>query len=209
MTFTLGDIGVLVAIVGSLLALSWFILNKAFFRPVKEDIKEIKSDLKQEKEKTAIRREECTAKFTRLENVPTLLSNLNESVLTIKLFLMSKHEDAPGALSITRSPRELSDDGIALYNVSGAREVLEKHIDAYIRKMELSNPKSALDVEELALTTLYGSTDNEEFIPLKNYVYNNPVFKELSITIATICFVMSLPLRNEYLKRHKEINPDG
>jgi hypothetical protein len=205
--FTLSDIGIIVAILVAVCTGMSFVFKYAFFNPLKDDSIRHRDNFDSEKNATTQKRSDCDVKFTRLEKTPDLLSRINDSVLVIKLFLMSKHEDAVDALSVSHSPISLNEAGERLYTISGAKEILESNIEKYIKKIEALNLKTALDVEEQSLLILYGCSGDDEFTPLKNYVFNNPVFEKLSLNMASICFVMSIPLRDEFLKRNAGMMP--
>lgn len=87
-------------------------------------------------------------------------------------------------------------------------------MDFFIGKIEKLQPKTALDVEDLALAVLQTNTNDDMFIPLKSWVYNAPAreikdadgnVKLQEIDLDDVIFVMSLPLRDRYLELHPEI----
>ncbi len=115
------------------------------------------------------------------------------------------------AFSSKHSPRVLNENGIALLNDFGGSEFLEKYMDFFISKIEKLQPKTALDVENLALAVLQSATIDDMFNPIKNWVYNAPIraIKEPDGTIThrevsldDIIFVLSLPIRDKYLDTH-------
>ncbi len=112
------------------------------------------------------------------------------------------------------SPRQLNQNGVELLKDSGADKFLDANMDFFIKKMEVIAPKTAYDVEDLASTVLLAESDDDIFIPLKSWVYNAPArqlknddgtTKMQDIELDDIIFVMSLPLRDRYLKLHPEI----
>ncbi|MBD5181010.1 MAG: hypothetical protein HDS98_00465 [Bacteroidales bacterium] len=115
------------------------------------------------------------------------------------------------AFSAKHSPRVLNDNGISLLHDCGGNDFLEKHMDYFIAKIETLQPKTALDVEDLALAVLQTSVGDDMFIPLKNWVYNAPL-REIrnpdgsetrqEITLDDIIFVLSIPIRDKYLSKH-------
>ena len=83
-----------------------------------------------------------------------------------------------------------------------------------IYKIEKLQPKTALDVEDLALAVLQTHTGDDMFISLKSWVYNAPsrVIKNpdgstrtQDVDLDDVIFVLSLPLRDKYLELHPEI----
>ena len=118
------------------------------------------------------------------------------------------------AFSAKHSPRQLNGNGIELLNDCGGKEFLETNMDFFIGKMEKLQPKTALDVEDMALAVLQTHTNEDMFIPLKSWVYNAPS-REIKnpngstriqdVDLDDVIFVLSLPLRDKYLELHPEI----
>lgn len=118
------------------------------------------------------------------------------------------------AFSAKNSPRQLNQNGIELLNDCGGREFLDANTDFFIGKIENLQPKTALDVEDMALGVLQTHTNEDMFIPLKKWVYNAPS-RELrdsngstrtqDVDLDDVIFVLSLPLRDKYLELHPEI----
>lgn len=115
------------------------------------------------------------------------------------------------SFSAKHSPRVLNENGISLLQDCGGNEFLKQYTDYFISKIETLKPKTALDVEELALAVLQISTSDDMFIPIKNWVYNAPMrelhypdgtSKSQEITLEDILFVMSIPLRDRYLEKN-------
>lgn len=77
-------------------------------------------------------------------------------------------------------------------------------LDAEMSKLKV---KTALDVEILAQRVCLDVSRNEDFKPIKDFIYTHPVFEGANISIDTIAMLMGLELRNEYLKLHPEIDP--
>ncbi|MDE6429687.1 MAG: hypothetical protein K2K65_00770, partial [Duncaniella sp.] len=105
-------------------------------------------------------------------------------------------------------------NGEKLLNESGGAEFIEKYSDFFIARMEEQTPKTALDVEDLASSILLAHSNDDIFISLKNWIYNAPPREIKSVDgsvrmadvgLNDIVFVMSLPLRDKYLKRHPNI----
>ena len=118
------------------------------------------------------------------------------------------------AFSAKHSPRQLNGNGIELLNDCGGKGFLETNMDFFIGKMEKLQPKTALDVEDMALAVLQTHTNEDMFIPLKSWVYNAPS-REIKnpngstriqdVDLDDVIFVLSLPLRDKYLELHPEI----
>ncbi len=118
------------------------------------------------------------------------------------------------AFSAKHSPRHLNQNGIALLSDCGGNEFLNANMGFFIDKMEKLQPKTALDVEDMALAVLQTSTNEDMFIPLKSWVYNAPSrvlsnsdgsTRTQDVDLDDVIFVLSLPLRDRYLELHPEI----
>jgi len=130
----------------------------------------------------------------------------NNRITKIELLLGKKGLALVPEYTETRSPRDLSEKGIELYEKSGGKKLIESNVDHLIGLINKRSPKTALDVQTLANMVLYDEMDNDIFIPVKDYIFNNPKFYENDIDLTTVCVVMSYPLRNLYLKRYPELN---
>ena len=118
------------------------------------------------------------------------------------------------AFSAKNSPRQLNQNGVELLKDSGGREFLDRNMDFFIRKIEKLQPKTALDVENMALAVLQTHTNEDMFIPIKSWIYNAPAMqlknpdgstRSQEVDIDDVIFVISLPLRDRYLELHPEI----
>jgi hypothetical protein len=107
--------------------------------------------------------------------------------------------------SVAHSPRTVNERGLQLYEQSGAKTVLEKNIERYLAQLATYNSPSAFDAEDNAYTVIYLNSSSKDFLPIKHYLFNNAEFDGKPADMRSICFVMSIPLRDEYLKRHPEL----
>lgn len=109
------------------------------------------------------------------------------------------------------SPRQLNPKGRKLYAESGAQAFFLEKKDVLLRMlssaMDKVKVKTALDAEMLAIRICYDVSVNEDFKPIKDFIYTHPVFEGSSISIDTIALLMGLELRNLYLEAHPEIDP--
>lgn len=148
-----------------------------------------------------------------LRRVEARLDSHEDKLTQIINILTKKYPKASDAFAMKNSPRKLSETGERLYQESGAKAVLEECMDSFIGIVEQKNPDNALDVERECYETLVCRTDIKEFRAVKDWVYNSPDWdietdngkQRYTIDMNDICFVMSIPLRDEYLKRHPEV----
>lgn len=142
------------------------------------------------------------------------LKDIKSDIVTIKSLLVIKHKNAADLFSMKNSPRKLNENGEKLFSDIRGNDFLHENKDFLFAKIDEQQPKTALDVETAANFVCTANTDNEIFNRLKNYVYNSPTYtikdkegneRQYDIALSDICFVLSLPLRDMYLKEHKEI----
>lgn len=112
------------------------------------------------------------------------------------------------------SKRVLNKEGESIFTDCNGAEFLKQYGEELLSLIEERKPATALDVEIMAHQILFLQVNTEKFNDLKKWVYESPnrkmivdgVEKEYSVSIGDICFVLSIPLRDMYLDRHKELN---
>jgi len=112
------------------------------------------------------------------------------------------------------SPRRLNQNGEILYNDISGEDFLSRNQTFFFSEIDKLKPKTALDVENFALSVLRAALPNDMFIPLKSWVYNAPTREIVKrdggkaytdVSMDDVLFVLSLPLRDKYLKVHPDI----
>lgn len=142
------------------------------------------------------------------------IEKMNNLLTTVKTFLVAEIDKAKDVFSMKLSPRRLNPLGKEIYDEIKGDRFLDENQDYFFGEIDRKEPKTALDVETASLEVLiYASENDDRFIPLKNFVYNYPSKQKedgttITISLSDICFVLSLPLRDRYLKAHPEINPE-
>ena len=111
-------------------------------------------------------------------------------------------------LSKRKSPKQLTDAGMELLNMSGGKECIDKHADLFISAIADRTPRVPYDVERLSMEVILARTENEVFDDIKNFIYNSSETIELDgksveVNIFSIGFVMSIYLRDIYLEKQK------
>lgn len=71
-----------------------------------------------------------------------------------------------------QSPLSLTDKGKALLLDSGGNKYLEENMSDLIEEIKARSPKSAYDVQEYAKNVIDSHTDDDAFVPLKDYLFN-------------------------------------
>ena len=147
----------------------------------------------------------------RHNEIDSALREISKRVSMIERYLIKNGGTDYNEFTQMNSPRQLNPKGKKLYEKSGAEKFLMEKREALLRmlsaEMNKLKVKTALDVEVLAQRVCYEVSRNEDFKPIKDFVYTHPVFEGSNISIDTIAMLMGLELRNEYLKIHPEIDP--
>lgn len=137
--------------------------------------------------------------------------------LLVKLSTASKTKTlllATEEYSMKMSPRKLNKNGEALYNDISGETFLSDNLHFFVSQIDNLAPKTALDVENFALSVLRASSSDDIFIPLKSWVYNEPTREIVGrngeksptdVSMDDVLFVLSIPLRDKYLETHEDI----
>lgn len=159
--------------------------------------------------------EEANRKFEENEKKHKELADINKNILsrldTLERYLIKNGGADYNTFTQMNSPRQLNPKGRKLYKESGAENFLLNKKDVLLRmlssEMNKIRVKTALDVEMCAQRLCYDISGNEDFKPIKDFIYTHPIFEGANVSINTISMLMGLELRNEYLKLHPEIDP--
>ena len=142
------------------------------------------------------------------------IRKLQMEMLEVRTFIKTKFPTSQTVLSEKKSPAQLNEFGRKLFADMGGSDFLSKNGIYLLQKMEEKNPKTAFDVESTAHEVLILATNEELFNKIKNKVYNYPYMDILKrdgemvkyeVSLADVCFVLSLSLRDMYLKAHPEV----
>jgi hypothetical protein len=141
--------------------------------------------------------------FPKIDSIVTSINGL-------LLFLNTKHKDFKSELFVVKSPVELSPIGNEILEVSGGKKYIDTNSKILIALMEKNSLKSALDVQNHAHLVLLNQFDSDQFTEIKNYLYNNPIYrkegKDISaLNITVISQIMAIYLRNKYFEIHPEL----
>lgn len=123
-------------------------------------------------------------------------------------------DDTP-VLSQKNSPRILNSNGVIVSQVFGCESFFEANKNWLVSELSKFSPKTPLDVETYGLIALRIASSDIRFNEIKNKIYNSPALelatedgsqKKFEITLEDVLFVLSLYLRDEYLRLHTEIS---
>lgn len=155
-----------------------------------------------------------TERFKNIEaNYAALHESSNkqqERLIRVEDMLMFKHKDAPDYFAAKRSPRALNELGMKVFEDMKGQEFLNKNKDILFSKITNAEPKTALDVEQAAFNACVSISNMDIFNDIKVFVYNYPTVQvtdedNKEVGLGDAIFILSLPLRDMYLKEHLEI----
>lgn len=203
---TLELIGIAVGIVATILGGVWFILSRVFgFGKFSQRIEDIDS-------RTC--KAACELHDRDIDGIKDSLKNVSDNIVKITSLLLLKYKDASKLFSVKNSPRQLNEFGKKVFGDIEGNEFLEANKEFLFAQIDAYNPQTALDVENAAHAACLVSADNEIFNRIKSIVYNSPSYKvkdsegkekTYDLALPDVCFVLSVPLRDMYLKEHTEI----
>lgn len=139
---------------------------------------------------------------------------IKEDIAVIRSVIVQKYPTSASIFSMKKSPRKLNETGEWLFAQVQGADFLRTNKDFLFGKINEEKPMTALDVENAANLACGSSTGEPIFSDIKGYVYNAPSIeitdhdgnkRKYDITLGDVCFVLSIPLRDMYLKEHPEI----
>lgn len=141
----------------------------------------------------------------------TTVEKILQRIDNLERFLIKNGGADYNEFTKMNSPRQLNEKGWRLYKESGAEKFFSEKKNAMIRilssEMSKRRVKTALDVDVIASRICYDVSGNEDFKPIKDFIYTHPIFEGSEISIGTISMLMGIELRNLYLSQHPEIDP--
>lgn len=144
------------------------------------------------------------------EEITPSLVKINSTSDRIARYLIMR--DALDPIFFTSgSPIELNEFAIEILEISGAKNFVDSSLDFLCSRIKERNPKSALDIQQFAISVIFELVETEAFSKIKDFVYQNPKYKGHDIDIPVIINIATLYLRNEYFKKYpelKETNPE-
>lgn len=181
---------------------------------MKEDVSYLKSDVSNLKSDVSNLKEDVSNLKKNVSLLKTDILEVKSDVSTIKAVLIQKFPNAAIIMSMKKSPRILNETGKWVFNEVNGEDFLQNNKDFFFSKIDAMKPQTALDVESAANYACAGYTDNSIFNDIKMFVYNAPAIKikdeegkerSYELTLGDVCFALSIPLRDMYLKEHPEI----
>jgi hypothetical protein len=143
-------------------------------------------------------------------SIKTDISKISGDLEKLFVFLSGQMDKFPKEFFASHSPIQLNPVGVSLLEEFGGKKFIEDNSKLLIDKLHENNVfKSALDVQNSAVTILYSYIDQDGFTPIKNWVFNNPVYKvgsnEMTFSLAIAINIMAIYLRDKYFVIYPEL----
>ncbi len=142
-----------------------------------------------------------------VKSVDDMGADIRKNTMTLKSITTHLYSSGNAAHGLFEhnSPITLTDIGKSVLEQSGGKDYIDKHQITLIQEMENENLETALDVQNYSSSLLFLKTEIDGFKYIKDWVYNNPVFENINITMAEIIKVMAVYLRDKYLEKHTNL----
>ena len=184
----------------------------ALLRYLKGNESESKS---QQKIEDAVSKLPCDTHLEKIQSVRSLtikLDSICEQLSEITKWIMKLDPTEIDALAPKFSPRRMTTAGLNLYDISGAKAVVDNNEEALIEAVRAENPQTPLDVEDKAYVVLAGKLSDPIFNGVKNYIYYQPekitvkgdgdAEVTVSLSLTLLLRLMSIDLRDRYLAKY-------
>lgn len=208
-------ISVAVAVTTAVLSGVWFIVRRFQNTAVniyrlenaEQEIQSFSNDMPSVKTDIAVLKNDVSS-------LKESIFGIKSDVSAIKSVIVQKFPKAITMITQKKSPRVLNELGQSIFKQVDGEELLNDNKEFFFKNIDRMNPKTALDVENAANYACIGYTDNDIFNGIKMYVYNAPSIivegqdgkkETYDLTLGDICYALSIPLRDMYLKEHPEI----
>lgn len=153
-----------------------------------------------------------------LDAIIKSVAGIEKSITALVVYLKTKDNSIDSNFFVARSPIQLTEIGLDILDRMNGKEYIDTYENKLISSLENLKPKTALDVENNADVLLLTLSSEDEFNKIKNYIYNNPVYKnkgvdelndvEINLDLKLAISIMSVYLRNKYLAVHPELNTE-
>lgn len=152
---------------------------------------------------------DCKTLTTKIDLVQKSVDNVNKSLLGLVIYLKSKDKTLDTSLFQCNSPIQLTPLGELLLTESGGKKFVNNNLKTLFEKLDASNLKSPLDVENASTAAILMSAEMDEFTSVKDFIYNNPLYRRegyepVPIEISTLANIMGIYLRDKYLDAHPD-----
>jgi hypothetical protein len=132
---------------------------------------------------------------------------LKDTSAITSAWIMKQDNSTISSFMGKKSPLSLTDTGKELLEVSGGKTLIDNNREFFLDKVGNFNPPTAFDVEEVSLIILISTSGKGYFKDIKEFVYYSREVTEFAgqkckVDLNAVIFVMSVYLRDEYLKTY-------
>jgi hypothetical protein len=136
------------------------------------------------------------------------------SINALTVYLKSNDPYMDISLFVMKSPIELSDFGKSILRDIGGEKVIDDNYGIFLSEMEKQQFKTGLDAHSFSINMIMNMFSNDIFIPLKDYVFNNPHYKyknkegkemEYHLDINDVYTILGIYLRDKFFESHPDL----
>lgn len=140
-----------------------------------------------------------------LKNICDTVQEHTSALVEIYTVLGRKYPKRRESFVQKHSPHRLTELGLKIYKEIKGEQFLNDNKEVLFKYIDERKPLTRLDVEEYAMQSLFRLTGKPVFNYIKDYVYDAPAYKNIDgemseLTVGDICYILSIPLRDMYLK---------
>jgi len=155
-----------------------------------------------------------------LTSISGSVSSLNTNFKVLVTHLQSKVTAFDVQLFMSQSPISLTPLGWEVLRVVDGAKYIDDNETELLNEMDLQGVKTALDTQTIAPIVITKISANNNFKHIKDYLFNNPNYKSkdykdkdgqplvVALDMNKIAHVMGVYLRDKYLRKHPELNPE-
>jgi len=134
-----------------------------------------------------------------------------DSKLNTLIIHLSSTKKIDSNLFRTQSPIELTEAGSKILSDMGGKNYVDSHLETLINQIQKQDFKSGLDVQNYCSVMLNERIiEDDALIPVKNYIYTNPIYKiddntSIPLDLTVSVTIMGIYLRNKYFEKYPEL----
>jgi hypothetical protein len=157
---------------------------------------------------------ECASLVPKFDALQKSVNNIERSVNGLIIYLKAKDKEMDTSVFRSQSPIRLTSLGERILTESGGKQFVDENLSHLFNEIEKEELKSALDVENSAVSAILFSTNMDAFTRVKDYVFNNPIYKgpndeRVNLQLATVVNIIGIYLRDIYLEKHPQFLQRG
>lgn len=130
------------------------------------------------------------------------LDSISKALRTITSILYKKEIIDKTDLFEASSPVKLTKTGMVVLELIGGKQYVDDNSERLVQLMKEQNYKSALDVQNQANLLILEQAGTDDFVPIKDFIYQNPKYKDVALDMSTVVPVMGIYLRDKYFQKY-------